>query len=99
MSQHPKVEAKIVEELLSHDLLATPEKPQPRPIQWEDVPKLTYLTAVIKVAFLQLIPRGNIHLEWLHTLSFYYCEHTKKIQLLKVTDGSLFGRHCTLIAL
>ena len=59
VSQHPKVEAKIVEELMSHDLLATPEKPQPRPIQWEDVPKLTYLTAVIKVAVLQSSTLGN----------------------------------------
>ena len=49
VSQHPKVEAKIVEELKSLDLLATPMRPQPRPIQWEDVPKLTYLNAVIKV--------------------------------------------------
>ncbi|CAL5222409.1 g4768 [Coccomyxa viridis] len=48
VSQHPQVEAKIVEELKSLDLLATPEQPQPRPIQWDDVPKLTYLTAVIK---------------------------------------------------
>ena len=49
VSQHPQVEAKIVEELKSLDLLATPEKAQPRPIQWDDVPKLPYLTAVIKV--------------------------------------------------
>ena len=50
VSQHPQVEAKIVEELKSLDLLATPKQPQPRPIQWDDVPKLTYLTAVIKVS-------------------------------------------------
>ena len=49
VSQHPQVEAKIVEELRSLDLLATPEQPSPRPIQWEDIPRLTYLNAVIKV--------------------------------------------------
>ncbi len=49
MSQHPEVEAKIVEELQSLDLLATAEQPTPRPIQWDDIPRLTYLSAVIKV--------------------------------------------------
>ena len=50
MSQNPKVEAKIVEELKSNGLLATPEKPSPRPIEWDDIPKLTYLNAVIKAS-------------------------------------------------
>lgn len=49
VSQAPKVEAKIVEELRALDLLATPAQPVPRPIQWEDVAKLTYLNNVIKV--------------------------------------------------
>ena len=48
VSQAPKVEAKVVEELRSLDLLATDERPTPRPIQWEDVAKLTYLNSVIK---------------------------------------------------
>ena len=51
VSQHPEVEAKIVEELRQHDLLATAEQPNPRAIQWDDIPKLTYLNAVIKVSF------------------------------------------------
>ena len=49
VSQHPEVEAKIVEELKSLDLLATAEQPSPRPIQWDDIPRLIYLNAVIKV--------------------------------------------------
>ncbi len=49
MSQNSKVEAKIVEELKGLDLLATVDKPVPRPIEWDDIPKLTYLNAVIKV--------------------------------------------------
>ena len=53
VSQHPQVEAKIVEELKSLDLLSTPKQPQPRPIHWDDVPKLTYLNAVIKVSSVQ----------------------------------------------
>lgn len=48
VSQAPKVEAKVAEELRSLDLLATAERPSPRPIQWEDVAKLTYLNSVIK---------------------------------------------------
>ena len=50
MSQNPDVEAKIVEELRSLDLLATPERPVPRAIEWEDLIKLTYLTAVLKAS-------------------------------------------------
>ena len=38
-----------MEELRALGLLATPEQPAPRPIQWEDVAKLTYLNNVIKV--------------------------------------------------
>ena len=48
VSQAPKVEAKLVEELRRLDLLATAARPAPRPIQWEDVAKLTYLNNVIK---------------------------------------------------
>jgi cytochrome P450 len=50
VSQHPEVEAKIVEELRALGLLATAERPVPRPIEWEDINKLTYLNAVIKVS-------------------------------------------------
>lgn len=39
-----------MEELRSNGLLATPEKPTPRPIEWDDIQKLTYLNAVIKVS-------------------------------------------------
>ena len=41
-----------MDELRIYDLLTTPEQPNPRPIQWEDIPKLTYLGAVIKVLLL-----------------------------------------------
>lgn len=49
MSQHPEIEARIVEELERLGLLATPDKPQPRALQYEDLSKLTYLNLVIKV--------------------------------------------------
>lgn len=39
----------MVEELRRLDLLATPEQPCPRPVQWDDITRLTYLNAVIKV--------------------------------------------------
>ena len=56
VSQDPKVEARIVDELRSLDLLATKEQPAPRAIQWDDIPNLKYLNAVIKVAFSFLCP-------------------------------------------
>ena len=49
LSQHPEVEARLVAELAQHGLLATAMQPTPRPIEWDDIPKLTYLQAVIKV--------------------------------------------------
>ena len=49
VSQHPEVEANIVKELRKLDLLASRETPVPRPIQWDDIPQLEYLTATIKV--------------------------------------------------
>ncbi|EIE20661.1 cytochrome P450 [Coccomyxa subellipsoidea C-169] len=59
VSQNPKVEAKIVEELKSNGLLATPEKSSPRPIEWDDIPKLTYLNAVIKES-MRMYPAGGV---------------------------------------
>ena len=50
MSQASEVEAKIAEELRSMDLLATPENPKPRVIQFDDIFKMTYINAVIKVS-------------------------------------------------
>jgi hypothetical protein len=43
------VEAKVAAELAQHGLLATPTNPNPRSVQWDDLAKLTYLNAVIKV--------------------------------------------------
>ena len=48
VSQHPRVEAKVVEELARHGLLATPQKPQPRLPLYEDLAKLSYLRCVIE---------------------------------------------------
>ena len=49
LSQHPEVEARLAAELAQHGLLATATQPSPRAIEWDDIPKLTYLQAVIKV--------------------------------------------------
>ena len=51
VSQHSEVEANIVKELRSQDLLASPQAAAPRPIQWDDIPQLVYLTATIKARF------------------------------------------------
>eukprot|EP00884_Botryococcus_braunii_P022866 jgi/Botrbrau1/9263/Bobra.180_1s0020.1 len=48
VSQNPEVEAKLTAELASLGLLASPGNPTPRPVQWDDLPKLAYLDAVIK---------------------------------------------------
>lgn len=50
ISQHPEVEAKIVADLASLGLLATPDQPSPRQLAFEDLGKLTYLNMVIKVS-------------------------------------------------
>ena len=49
VSQHPKAEARIVEELRRLGLLATPEQPQPRALEHADLSRLTHLTCAIKV--------------------------------------------------
>jgi hypothetical protein len=43
------VEARLAAELAQHGLLAMPDRPVPRAIEWDDIPKLTYLQAIIKV--------------------------------------------------
>ena len=48
ISQHPEVEAKLVAELEQAGLLATPQQPEPRALQYADLSKLTYLNMVIK---------------------------------------------------
>jgi hypothetical protein len=49
LSQNPDVEAKVLAELDSLELLVTPERPNPRKLEWADLNKLVYLQAVIKV--------------------------------------------------
>ena len=49
ISQHPEVERKVVEELDQLGLLATPERPIPRSLEFADLSRLTYLNCVIKV--------------------------------------------------
>ena len=49
VSQHPEVEQKIAAELDSLGLLATADQPQPRPVAFDDIGKLTYLGNVVKV--------------------------------------------------
>ncbi len=48
ISQHPKVEARLVEELRSLDLLATREQPRVRDLTYDDLAELTYLSCVVK---------------------------------------------------
>lgn len=49
IAQHKEVEEKIVAELASLGLLACPGNPCPRKVEWEDLSKMPYLDATIKV--------------------------------------------------
>ncbi len=52
ISQHPEVEAKLVAELDAAGLLVAPGRPQPRPMEYADLGRLTYLSWVCKVCSL-----------------------------------------------
>ena len=49
ITQHPEVEKKVLAELDALGLLVTPERPNPRQLEWDDLGKLTYTNACIKV--------------------------------------------------
>ena len=49
ITQHPEVKRKVLAELDALGLLVTPERPNPRPMEWDDLGKLTYTNACIKV--------------------------------------------------
>ena len=49
IAQHPEVEQKVLAELDAHGLLVTPARPNPRPLEWDDLGKLTYTNSCIKV--------------------------------------------------
>lgn len=49
ISQHPEVEAKVVTELDDLGLLATVERPDPRPMEHADLQELRYTLQAIKV--------------------------------------------------
>ena len=65
ISQHPKVEEKVVAELAEHGLLATKDNPNPRTLAYPDLGKLTYLQAVIKVC--PSTCRGRLQLHVWHS--------------------------------
>jgi len=50
LSQHPRVERKLCEELAAAGLLATPENPAPRALTYADLNELPYLAMVCKEA-------------------------------------------------
>jgi hypothetical protein len=48
ITQHPEVEKNVLAELDSLGLLVTPERPNPRPLEYDDLTKLTYTNNCIK---------------------------------------------------
>ena len=49
ISQHPEVEAKVISELDGLGLLASAERPDPRPLEHADLQDLKYILQAIKV--------------------------------------------------
>ena len=49
ISMHPEVEKKVLAELDAHGLLVTQARPKPRPLEWEDLGRLSYMNNCIKV--------------------------------------------------
>ncbi len=49
LSQHPEVEARVVQELDALGLLVTPDRHHTRKPEYADIARLTYLKCVIKV--------------------------------------------------
>lgn len=49
ITQHPEVERKVLAELDGLGLLVTIERPKPRPLEYDDLTKLTYTNNCIKV--------------------------------------------------
>ncbi len=70
ISQHPEVEAKVLAELESLQLMASPQLPSPRPLEYADLSKLTYLSCCIKVrvSYYLVATSGSVELK-MHALS------------------------------
>ena len=48
ISQHPKTEQQVLQELDDLGLLVTKARPEPRQLQWEDLSKMPLLSCAIK---------------------------------------------------
>lgn len=57
---NPAVEAKVIAELEQQGLLASPEHPQPRTLEYDDIPKLPYLGAALNESMRVLTVCPNI---------------------------------------
>eukprot|EP00884_Botryococcus_braunii_P006038 jgi/Botrbrau1/15435/Bobra.43_2s0060.1 len=85
LSQYPEVEAKVLEELDSLELLVTPERPNPRSLEFADLGRLVYLQAVIKEILRQYPPVGAGYIRINETQDISLC------------DGRLFVPRGTLL--
>lgn len=47
--RRPRRPPQVCAELAAHGLLGTPERPEPRPLAYEDLSRLRYLGMVLKV--------------------------------------------------
>lgn len=73
ITQHPEVEKKVLAELDSHGLLVTPERPNPRPLEWDDLGKLSYTNNCIKVRLGPACMRHCIFLDLEAAGRWYAC--------------------------
>ncbi len=72
LSQHPEVEAKVVQELQSLGLAASPKNPHPRELTYADLAELVYLQAVVKVPLQNLYNSHLLYGIYVHVTELCY---------------------------
>ncbi len=72
ITQHPEVETKVLAELDALGLLVTSERPNPRPLEYDDLTKLTYTNNCIKVPAPSPVAPDSYDFK---VVMFYECDH------------------------
>ncbi|EIE21561.1 cytochrome P450 [Coccomyxa subellipsoidea C-169] len=73
LSQHPEVEARVVQQLDALGLLVTPDRHHPRKPEYADIARLTYLKCVIKEVLRMYPPVGIGQIRVSHSHDLVLC--------------------------